>query len=62
MIRALEDFPEQLNSRPESVPLSIVLFASLLKEQIALIRVERDRPFYEYQIKHDNTKLDAYLD
>lgn len=43
MIRALEDIPEQLNFRPESVPLSMKSFANLLKEQIALIRVERDR-------------------
>jgi hypothetical protein len=62
LIKALEDIPEQLDSLPESVPLSTAAFTNMLQGQIALIRTERDRLRSDYRDKYGNIKLDACLD
>jgi hypothetical protein len=62
LIKALEDIPDQLDSIPESVPLSTAAFANVLRGQIALIRHEQEKLRSEYQEKYGNIKLDACLD
>ena len=62
VIKSLEDIPEQLNSLPESVPLSTVAFTNMLHGQVALIRLKQDRIKEDYQDRYGNIKLDACLD
>jgi hypothetical protein len=62
VVKSLEDIPEQLNSLPESVPLSTAAFINMLHGQVALIRTNHDRLKSEYQDRYGNIKLDVYLD
>ena len=62
VIKSLEDIPEQLNSMPESVPLSTAAFTSMLHGQVALIRIKQDRLKAIYRDRYGNIKLDACLD
>ena len=62
VIKSLEDIPEQLDSLPESVPLSTAAFNNMLHGQVALIRIEQDKLKAEFQDKYGNIRLDACLD
>lgn len=62
LITALKDIPEELDLMPESVPLPIAAFRTMLKGQVALIRAERVRIASRFQQIHGNIRLDASLD
>jgi hypothetical protein len=62
LIKALEDIPVQLNSKPESVPLCIASFTHKLQGHIGTIRSERDRIKRESHVEYGNIKLLACLD
>lgn len=62
LIKALEDIPDQLDSLPESVPVSVASFKNTLDGRIGSLRANHDRIKSDYQEAYGNIKLDACYD